>query len=141
MNNLFIFVEGIDDKKFVSEVLANLFYQKSINIIPVTYQVKKNNDINKQIIRCTKSKNCSYAFFSDLDSHTYPCITSRKDSRRKEYNALEDSNIFIVCEEVESWYLAGVDNSLEEFKYFKISDSTDNVTKEDLNEMIKKKCL
>ncbi|MBR0271574.1 MAG: DUF4276 family protein [Methanobrevibacter sp.] len=138
MNNLFIFVEGIDDKKFVNEVLANLFYKKSIIVIPITYQIKKNNDINKQIIRCAKSKECSYVFFSDLDSHSYPCITSRKNARVNEYNALNQDNILIVCEEIESWYLAGLDNHLDQFKDFDIGDNTEGITKEKLSEMIDK---
>ena len=77
-----------------------------------------------------------YILLSDLDTHSYPCITSRKISRKKEYNALDCKKIFIVKEEIESWYIAGVDTQLEQFKGLNIPSNTDNLSKEDVDEII-----
>lgn len=61
---------------------------------------------------------------SDFDFQ-YPCITSRKDKRINEfsnenYDCLDLDKIFIVKLEIESWYISGIDNSLDQFKDFDI---------------------
>ena len=60
MNNLFIFVEGDDDKHFVEKILTKLFLSKSINIIPICYQKKRNIEIIKHIHRIRLTKNQDY---------------------------------------------------------------------------------
>ena len=70
-----------------------------------------------------------------------------KTARFEKYDALEFSKIIIVKEEIESWYLAGVDNSFEKFKNWKIPDNTDEIEKEDFDKIYvtsfdsKKDCL
>lgn len=72
-----------------------------------------------------------------MDSHTYPCISSRKDKRIQELDGeISADKIIIVAEELESWCLAGVDTKLMEYNDFKIPASTDRITKEDFNEII-----
>ena len=74
-----------------------------------------------------------------MDSHTYPCITSRKNQRIKELDGeIKEEEIVIVIEELESWCLSGVDTSIEEYKDFNIPDTTDKITKEDFDEIISK---
>ena len=87
-------------------------------------------------IKHLKSKNIPYIFVSDLDSHTYPCLTSRKEKRKKEYPALDCDKIIIVNEEIESWFISGVDTNLEQFKEFNIPNNTENLTKENVDKMI-----
>ena len=107
MNNLFIFVEGDDDKHFVEKILTKLFLSKSINIIPICYQKKRNIEIIKHIHRIRLTKNQDYILLSDFDFQ-YPCITSRKNKRINEfsnenYDCLDLDKIFIVKLEIESW--------------------------------------
>lgn len=72
-----------------------------------------------------------------MDSHTYPCITSRKDQRIRELDGeITSDKIIIVVEELESWCLAGIDPNIEEYADFVIPDSTDDVTKEDFDEIL-----
>ena len=82
MRNLFVFVEGKEDIIFVKKVLYSIFISHSINIIPISYQRTRNHDVKKHIK--TAKINQDYVLLSDLDSHTYPCITSRKEQRIKE---------------------------------------------------------
>jgi len=143
MNNLFVFVEGNDDKRFVDMILSDFFIKhKSINLIPIPYQKKPNIKIIKHIQKI-KSTNEKYIFLSDLDSHTYSCITARKNKRINEfhnekYEDLDFKNIFIVVEEIESWYISGVNNSLKQFKELDIPQNTEQFTKEQLDELIEK---
>lgn len=140
MNKLFVFVEGDDDVMFIENILLNHF-QQDIVIIPITYQKKHNINIIKQIKKINSNNEMEYIFLSDLDSHSYSSIEDRKKKRIKEfhheeYEDLDPNKIFIVVEEIESWYLAGIDSSLESFKDFDIPENTENFTKEQLDEMI-----
>lgn len=135
MNKLFVYVEGDHDEIFANFILSDYLRQsKSIELWPIKYAEKPPKLINKDI----KSKsNYNYLFLSDLDNKTYPCITARKEDRLNNYENLNESSIIIVCEEIESWYLAGIDNSLEQFSSLNIPDTTDGIDKETFDEMIK----
>ena len=135
MKNLFVFVEGKEDIVFVKRVLYNIFIQNSINIIPISYQRTRNHEV-KNLIKTAKADH-DYVLLSDLDSHTYPCITSRKDQRIKELDGeITSDKIIIVAEELESWCLAGIDTSIEEYNEFVIPESTDGITKEDFDKIL-----
>ena len=145
MNKVFIYVEGDHDEIFANYILSYYLRKtKSIEIWPIKYAEKSPKLINKDI----KSKsNFKYIFLSDLDNNYYPCITARKEDRLKNYEYLNSSNIVIVKEEIESWYLAGINTSSEQFSELIIPDSTDDIEKETFDQMIstisdsKKDCL
>lgn len=129
-----MYVEGNHDKMFVDNILSEyLLDNYSIILWPITYVGKPQNKMNKDIK--SKSKH-NYLFLSDLDNNQFPCITSRKENRINTYDGLESSQIIIVKEEIESWYLAGVNNNLPQFQNFDIPDNTDSVTKEDFDSII-----
>ena len=134
MNDLFIFIEGKHDKIFVDYVLANyLSKEKSIIVYPIPYAKKNPSRINRNI----KSKSSHYLFLSDLDRNETPCITSKKESRSNKYSYLDSDRIIIVKEEIESWFLAGIDSELDQFKNFRIPSNTDLITKEDFDKILK----
>ena len=137
MRNLFVFVEGKEDIIFVKNVLHNIFQKKSINIIPIPYQTTRNHEVKKHI-KASRA-NHDYVMLSDLDSHTYPCITSRKDQRIEELDCeITPDKIIIVVEELENWCLAGIDTNIGEYSDFVIPENTDNITKEDFDEILSK---
>lgn len=137
MRNLFVFVEGKEDIVFVKNVLHNIFQKHSINLIPIPYQTTRNHEVKKHI-RASRA-NHDYVLLSDLDSHSYPCITSRKDQRINELDGeITPDKIIIVVEELESWCLAGIDARIEEYADFVIPENTDDVTKEDFDEILSK---
>lgn len=134
MCKMFVYVEGAHDKIFVDNILSIYFSEHNLpKIISIPYAQKPRNEMNKDIK--SKSKH-NYLFLSDLDIDKFPCITSRKENRINTYEDLESSKIIIVKAEIESWYLAGVDNSLSPFKNFDIPDNTESVTKEEFDSMI-----
>ena len=145
MNKLFIYVEGDHDKIFADYILAEyLRKNNSIELWSIKYAEKTPKSINKDIK--SKSKH-HYVFLSDLDNKRYPCITARKENRINDYNYLDESKIIIVKEEIESWYLAGIDVSIDIFNGLEIPNNTDDTEKEKFNEMFeglfdsKKDCL
>lgn len=135
MNKLFVYVEGEHDMIFVDSILSDyLRNNKSIELFPIPYAKKPPKTMNKDIK--SKSKH-NYLFLSDLDNKQFPCITARKENRFNKYDYLDFSNIIIVKEEIESWYLAGIDSSSNKFKGLEIPDNTEAIDKETFDEMMK----
>lgn len=128
-----IFVEGDSDERFIKWVI-NCYY----NVLPVQYQQKPNRNINTYINQAKAKENQDYIFLADLDSHSYPCTTSKKEKRSNEYCALDDmAKIIIVKEEIESWYISGLsDECPEDLKGISVPDDTQNFTKEDFEKVI-----
>lgn len=135
MNKLFLYIEGDHDEIFANFILADYLRQsKSIELWPIKYAEKPPKLINKDI----KSKSdYNYLFLSDLDNEEHACITARKEDRIKNYKYLDWSSIIIVREEIESWYLAGIDTSLDQFSSLDVPDNTEGIDKETFDEMIK----
>ncbi len=145
MNKVFIYIEGEYDKIFVNFILSEYVRNNmGIYLHPIPYAQKPPKLISKDIQSKFKHE---YLFLSDLDSKNHPCITSMKNDRCDEYGALDYSKIIIVQEEIESWYLAGVDNSFDKFKDWIIPSTTEGIEKEDFDELCgisfdsKKDCL
>lgn len=137
MSTLFIFIEGKHDKIFVDYVLSDYLREKSVYVHPIPYAKKSQSRINKEI----KSKSNNYLFLSDLDSNSSPCITSKKELRASKYNNLDFDKIIIVKEEIESWFLAGIDSKIDQFKNFIVPNNTDSITKEIFDDMLKKNSI
>ena len=135
MNNIFIFVEGMDDLRFINNIINPYVLKKEMNLIPITFQQKTHRKIRKDI-KTYLSQDYDFIFLSDLDSKYYPCISSRKEKRKEEYTHLPLKNIIIVKEEIESWYLAGINNSIKEFEELEMPDNTETISKEDFQKII-----
>ena len=109
---------------------------KNVYLCVVISPQKTRNHEVKKLIKTAKA-NQDYVLLSDLDSHTYPCITSRKDKRIEELDdEITSDKIVIVVEELESWCLAGIDTHIDEYSEFVIPESTDGITKEDFDEIL-----
>jgi len=128
-----IFVEGTNDVRFIQWVLCRYY-----PIVPVTYQQKKNSIVKKLINNVKSKENQDYIFLADMDSHSFNCITSKKDFRISEYNTLDDKKkIIIVKEEIESWYVSGINEKCpDDIKNISIPANTENFTKEDFEEIM-----
>ena len=71
----------------------------------------------------------------DYDSSD-KCITLKKEELIEEFNHLNKNVIFIVKDEIESWFLSGMNTDLEIFDEFDIPDDTEGITKEMFNKMM-----
>ena len=86
--------------------------------------------INNQLM------NADYLFFGDIDN--FPCITEKKSRIIEKFGERLDINkIYIVIKEIESWYLAGLDDAkLRKLNINETIDNTNNITKEDFERLM-----
>ena len=128
---LFVLVEGDDDERFFTKVLSPIFEQRYDRVEqPIRYaQMTKKAVVN--FIKSIKSMQADYIFFADINSA--PCVGSKKQKLSKMYKHLDRDRIIIVIREIESWYLAGLDEkACQELKIKskKHCINTDDLTKE-----------
>lgn len=131
MKIIYIFVEGEDDEIFLKYFLKrfSLDYDK---IIFWKYAQKKKSDNIKLLNSIKQVKDWDYFIFADFDSRE--SLNQRKREIQKKFgNEVDNDKLFIVIEEIESWFAAGIDFKyfdLEKLKYIK---DTQEITKEFFN--------
>lgn len=134
--SIFVFVEGENDARFFEIVLKPLLLSKYSRVVLYQYQCRTPKKVNNYI-RSLKNVGTEYIFVRDLDSH--PCITSCKKKVLKKLSSVQRENIRVVLREIESWYVAGMDERLiKRVKGTKPKD-TSSFTKEALKRMMSKK--
>ena len=72
--------------------------------------------------------NANYIFIADIDNS--PCKTAKKEELRRKIPNLEQNKVIIVVKEIESWYLAGLDEKACKKLRIECFDNTDSITKE-----------
>lgn len=77
-----------------------------------------------------------YLFFCDVNSA--PCVTAKKQQLRQTYQQIETDRVIVVYREVESWYLAGLDQTSCRSLRIRHLPDTNNVTKEQFNQLMPK---
>jgi hypothetical protein len=136
---LYIFVEGDDDERFVNQIIKPLMKNYSF-VKLIKYSGLRQQEIVKFIQTFNNQVNTDYIFFCDLDSRGNAlCVTQRKEKEQAKYsNCFDNSKIIVVKEEIESWYLAGI--SAKNLGLFKIKPfmDTEAVAKEDFERLIPK---
>ncbi|MBC7327944.1 hypothetical protein H5T87_07500 [bacterium] len=136
---LYIFVEGDDDEDFFRAIKEEIFGGK-YNCIQIVKYAQKDPEYVEKFIKSIKAMKADYIFVADIDK--FPCITARKANIRGKYSFLDNEKILIVVKEIESWYLAGVDQAIRKKLKIKCSlPSTDDLTKEELKSLMPKKFL
>ena len=133
---LFIFVEGEDDKRFFNEILSPKFRKKYDNIMIIRYSEIEKEKVDN-FIKSIKAMGADYIYLTDINNS--PCITAKKEETHSKYKNIDNDKMIVVIKEIESWYLAGLDNKVcRQLKINNFAD-TDNVTKEKFNALIPKK--
>ena len=68
---LFIFVEGVDDKRFVEKIIIPFIKEKgNYSLIkPIEYAVKSSQELRKFIQTIVHQSNQNYILLCDLDSN------------------------------------------------------------------------
>ena len=133
---LYIFVEGNDDERFFQKIIKPKFENKKKIVKIIKYSQKKKKNINNYI-KSIKSIKADYIFISDINNS--PCITHKKQNIQKQFANIDPHYIILVIKEIESWFLAGInERTRKKFKLNKFDD-TDSITKGKFNSMIPKK--
>ena len=130
---LFILVEGEDDVRFFGRIIKPLFVSRydSVEILPYAcIKRAKTNNFIKSLVQM----NNDYIFVADIDRER--SVRDKKQLLYHWYSDINGSNVVVVIMEIESWYYAGLpDETLQQFGLPSLQ-STDELTKEDFNDLI-----
>ncbi|MEA3281368.1 MAG: hypothetical protein U9Q68_02245 [Euryarchaeota archaeon] len=135
---LFILIEGDDDKRFFESVVEP-FIQERYSAIKFGQYAKKDKKWKVKFIKSIKLMKADYICVGDIDD--FPCITTKKEKLTDDFGKkITVDRIVIVVKEIESWYLAGLDETVsKKLGIRKKIKTTDNITKEHFNQLIPKK--
>jgi len=134
---LYLLVEGGDDERLLEYIYEDHLPQEYSWFKIYQYAQRKPKDVCN-FIRALPALNADYLFFADLDRH--PCITSKKEQLASQYSDLDGSYVQVVALEIESWYLAGLDQeSAKSLGISKPPKRTDTLDKEQFNSLMPKK--
>ena len=111
---LLILVEGRDDVRFFSNLIVPFLLQQYDHVQLKQYSEdtrKKVNGFLNDIDAMNKSEGvqAEYIFVTDLNSS--PCVSQRKERTATTFRRVTADRILVVCREIESWYLAGLDDN------------------------------
>jgi hypothetical protein len=133
---LFIWVEGGSDARFFEAVLQPLLEKKYNRVEVRTYaSLKKSKVVN--LLRGIMSSDNDYILVADIDQE--PCVTAKKQRILDRFRNIDGGRIRVVIKEIESWYLAGLDDAASSILGLPDMETTDAVTKEDFNVLIPEK--
>jgi hypothetical protein len=130
---LFIFVEGGDDIRFFGRLVKPLIIQRYQSVELIAYACIKREKINK-FLRSLAKLGHDYIFVADIDCE--PSVEAKKHVLTCRFSDLGNDHVVIVIQEIESWYLAGLNDEASAKLGVPCLDLTNTITKEDFNRMI-----
>lgn len=126
---LYVFVEGLDDERF----FAHYFSVKNINTKIIKYSSLKRRELSSLLRSCTRNGKDKYVFVVDGD---HVSIEERIKKALQKYPDCSRECLVVSQEEIESWYLAGLNREQSSKLKVKYITNTDNLTKEKFETMI-----
>ncbi len=134
-NRLWILVEGNDDERFVEKIKP--VFEKKYESVQIWKYAQQPHKKTQGFLKSINAMRSDYFFLRDINQSL--CITARKEEVGNAYGEMIDPNkIIVVITEIESWYLAGLDNKNCEDFGVEASDKTDGITKEQFNALMPK---
>lgn len=137
--NLYVFVEGVDDERFCDKIFFPIFNKKYNAVKVIQYAGKTSKKIGN-FLKSIDSMRDDYFFVTDINDK--PCVTAKKQKVRETWKVTNEDKIIVIIKEIESWYLAGLDEKA--LSKLKISCShllrdTDSLSKEKFDTLIPRK--
>lgn len=133
---LFIFLEGDDDERFFDRVIKPMYEQIYDHVHLWKYAQTKKQKVNG-FLRSINAMRAEYLFVFDMDESL--CVTKKKERCASKFEKLSEEHILIVCREIESWYLAGLNDEGCSQIGIPPSYNTDSMSKEQFDGMMPKK--
>jgi hypothetical protein len=130
---LFILVEGNDDDRFFSRIIRPLFADMYASVEIVMYACMKNEKVNR-FVRSIIEMGHEFMLCADIDREE--SVRAKKKVLNERYGLFENDHMVIIIKEIESWYLAGLDERAQQRLGIRQYGSTDHITKEIFNGMI-----
>ncbi len=133
---LFILLEGNDDERFFDKIVKSLL-QERYSVIKIWKYSQRKQEKIVDLVKSINSMKADYIFARDINAS--PCITTKKEKITGEFKQITEDKIIVVVKEIESWYLAGLDeNTSKKVGIRKKIRTEDRITKEDFNQLIPK---
>jgi hypothetical protein len=133
---LYIWVEGDDDVRFFERIIKPKFVEKYNSVEVRPYAGRKKEYIDN-FIKSIKAMNNDYIYVRDINDS--PCVSDKKQKIQGKLKNIDKHRIIVVIQEIESWYLAGLDGESSGKLGIRLFNVTDTITKEQFNDMFSKK--
>jgi len=138
---LVIFIEGGDDGRFFNRIIKPIFRGKYDHVglweYAQKFPKKTRSYINNINTMSSDSIVADYIYVTDFNDA--PCFTYRKLAKQSNLTNLDKDKIIVARKEIEGWYLAGLDETCSKKCGIIHCQSTDNITKEQFNNLIPRK--
>src|SRR3954452_18619751 len=108
--DLFILVEGTDDRNFFISQLINRL-TTSYDEITIWRYAEQTASIRRKIIDGINAAGDDYIYVADLDEMA--CVGARKEAIQRTIPAIDLDRIAVVCRCIDGWYLAGLTTSAQ----------------------------
>lgn len=123
---LYIWVEGNDDLRFFDQIVKPTFDELYDRVEVIAYANRRSENVIN-FVKSIKAMQADYIFIADINAS--PCPADRKQRLRKTFKNVDNDRIMVVIREIESWYLAGLDETSSNKLGLPIFDITDEVDK------------
>ena len=130
---LFIFVEGSDDQRFFTRVIIPLLEGEYASVELISYACMKSVKVCR-FVRSITAMDHDFILCGDIDQERN--VKAKKAVLKSRFCVLSDDRIVVIIQEIESWYLAGLDDRSQRHLSLRHYRNTDHVTKEMFNRMI-----
>ncbi|MFC2155042.1 hypothetical protein ACFLRB_00940 [Acidobacteriota bacterium] len=139
-NRLFILVEGNDDERFFERIIKPEF-QKIYDHVQLYKYASQSSKKIENFVNVINSMNADYIVAADIN-HS-PCVTQKKGTLiSKKIRNVEKDKLIVVIKEIESWYMAGLEEKSKEKIGIKHGESsTNDLSKEYFNRLMPKKYI
>lgn len=127
LRRLFIFVEGSDDVRFFETIIKPRFEHLFDSVELITFACTKSVKVDR-FIRGINAMHHSYIIATDIDMET--SVHAKKNIILSRFSEADYLNIMVIIQEIESWYLAGIDDAGSKALGIHAPARTDFVTKE-----------
>jgi len=133
---LFVFVEGDDDERFFDGIIKPILSEKYDSVVIRQWAQEGRSKIDNYL-KSIKSENWNahYILVTDMDT---PCVTAKKDGIQRRFKNVDRDRIMVVIKEIESWYLAVLDDDRSKKFGIRSFRTTEDITKEQFNALIPK---
>jgi hypothetical protein len=135
---LYVLVEGDNDERFVEWVVKPII-EKNYDYIGYYQYARRSKEKNEQFIRSLVSRDVD--FFCLVDFNSSPCVTERKQQAKHKLGDVDAPRILVVKTEIESWYIAGVNENCCRRLKIPLLDATDNIAKEHFEHLLEQSKL
>jgi hypothetical protein len=130
---LFILVEGNDDQRFFSRIIRPLFLHEYASVELISYASMKSAKVCRYI-KGLMALRYDFIVVADIDQE--PTVHHKKKVLMARFCNLHPDRVMVIVKEIESWYLAGLDDHASTVIGVRRLEHTDFLTKEHFNRWI-----